>query len=258
MGNKFVKVFLLAIALGLLVFFSAAPAARPGRSALLRAIAPIFSVTSQGAAAIRDWFLGFSRGEFRSLAEERARLLSRVAELEAVSRENETLRAALALRNDGEDGAIPAESLAFYREGQDEYLLLNRGTADGVGIGDIVVNKERVLGGVVVAVDAKNARAILFSSPSRTIDVLLPERGLRAIARGANARELAIELVPSDADVKKGGLVLASPRATGGRRALLLGEVREARQAEHEIFKSVRALHLFDPAESSVIILLAP
>ncbi len=252
------KGFFLLVTLGLLVFFSAAPAASPGRAALFRAMAPIFSATSQSTTAVRDWFLGFSRGESRSLAQERAGLLARIAEITAISRENETLRAALALRNDGETGAIPAESIAFYRVGQDEHLLLNRGTADGVGIGDIVVNKERVLGGVVTAVDLKNARVVLFSSPSRAIDVLLPDRGIRAIARGSNARELAITLVPSDADVARGDIILASPRATGGRRALLLGEVREARQAEHEVFKIVRALHLFDPAESSVVILLAP
>ncbi len=253
-----IRILLVALSVGLLIFFSAAPQARPGRAAALRAITPIFAVTSRGGMAVRDLFFGFSRGELRSFAEERARLLGRIAELEAAGQENETLRAALALRNDGEEGAIPAHAIAFYRQGQDEYLLLDRGTADGIGIGDVVVNKERVLGGVVSAVDLKSARAVLFSSPSRAIDVFLPDPDLRAIARGSNARELAIELVPSDAAVEKGDLILASPRATGGRRALLLGEVREARQAEHEVFKIVRALHLFDPGESAVIVLLAP
>ena len=201
MGNKLVKFFLLSVTLGLLVFFSAAPVARPGRAALLRMIAPVFSAAGQSTGTVRDWFMGFSRGELRSFEEERAGFLARIAKLEAVSRENETLRAVLALRGDGEEGAIPAEAIAFYREGQDEYLLLNRGTADGIGIGDIVVNKERMLGGVVSSVDLKSARVVLFSSPSRVIDVFLPERGLRAIARGSNAPELAIELITKDVNI---------------------------------------------------------
>ena len=80
---------------------------------------------------------------------------------------------------------------------------------------------------------------------------------LRAIARGANSRELIIELVPQEADIRPGDLLVATPRATGGRRGILVGEVRAVREAEHEVFKTVRAVHLFDPAADDVLVLLA-
>lgn len=228
---------------------------QPWRAGAFRITAPVFAAAGRGAQVIRGWVgIGGAAGR----EEEHTRLLLRLGELEAQEKENETLRAALALRSDGEEGAIPAAAIAFIREGRDEYLILNRGTADGIGIGDIVVNTGRVLGGTVVSVDPHASRVILFSSPSRSVDVTIPSAGLRAIARGSNARELSIDLVPPDAAVEAGDIVLASPRATGGRRSLLLGEIREARLAEHEVFKIVTAIHLFDPADPAVIVLLAP
>lgn len=257
MGGRIGKALLLAVTAGLLIFFGASHSLQPWRAGLFQAIGPVLGAASEGAGKARGWLWGFS-GDVHTWEEERARLLARLAEQEAIRAENETLRAALALRDDGEAGAIPAKAVAFLRDGRDEYLVLNRGTADGIGVGDIVVNTKRVLGGTVVAVDPRSARVILFSSPSRSTDVTLSSGDIRAVARGANARELAIELVPNDANVSTGDLVLASPRATGGRRPLLFGEIREARQAEHEVFKIVRAMHLFDPRETSVIVLLAP
>ncbi|MDP3727223.1 MAG: rod shape-determining protein MreC [bacterium] len=253
--GRFLKFVTVAVTSGLLVFFGIADVMQPWRAGVFQILAPVFTAAGRSARAVRGWM---GEGGATGGAGERARLLARLGELEALREENETLRSALSLRDDGEAGAIPAEAIAFVREGRDEYLILNRGTADGIGTGDIVVNAERVLGGTVLSVDPHASRVILFSSPSRSIDVTIPSADLRAIARGANARELSIELVPPDAAVQAGDIVLASPRATGGRRSLLLGEIREARQAEHEVFKIVTAIHLFDPADPSVIVLLAP
>ncbi|MBI4132208.1 MAG: rod shape-determining protein MreC [Candidatus Sungbacteria bacterium] len=251
------KTLFIAAVSALFVFFGTAGAAGRARAATFRVASPLLVIAGRGGAGVRDWLGKFSGGRMRALEEERGRLLARLAALEAVREENEILRAALALRREGEAGAIPARAIAFLREGRDEYIRLNSGTADGIGIGDIVVNRDRVLGGTVVAVDAHSSRVILFSSFSRSMDVSIPTANLRAIARGANARELAVELVPNDAPVGVGDLVFASPRVTGGR-PLVLGEIREAHQDEPEVFKIVRATHLFDPADPDVIVLLAP
>lgn len=258
-GGRFLKIAAVTAALGAVLLFGAAPFFQAWRAAILSAVAPVFSGASRLAASGNGWLSGFFSGRVSRLEAERLDLMSQLAELSALRRENETLRLALALADEGETGALPARAVAFVREGRDEYLILDRGAEDGIGVGDVVINTRRVLGGTVTAVDRRTARALLVSSPSQSIDVLLPAaQDLRAIARGANARELAIELVPPDAAVAAGDIVLASSRASGGRRPLLVAEVREARQAEHEAFRRVRAVHLFDPSDTDVIVLLAP
>lgn len=256
--SRLLKAAIVAVAAGVLIFFGSARAAGPWRASAFRAVAPLLAGARSAAAGLSGWVGGISGRRVGALEAERVLLLARIAELQAMGQENATLRATLTLRSAGEAGALPAQAIAVVREGRDEYLILNRGTADGIGIGDIVVNQARVLGGTVVGVDLHTARAILASSPSRSIDVFIPSSNLRAIARGNNSREFIVDLVAPDAPIAVGDLIVASPRATGGRRTLLVGEIREVRQAEHEVFKTVRAVHLFDPADPAVIVLLAP
>lgn len=249
---------LVAVTVGLLVFLSGSNAIRPWRERLLDWGAGIMASFSSSGERLAG-FIGGARGKrVAELERERVLLLAEIARREAVLRENETLRRALALRDQGEAGILPATLIGVFREGREEFMLLNRGTADGIGIGDLVIGQNRTLGGTVVAVGERTSRALLLSSASRSIDVLVGAPAVRAIARGNNNRELVIELVPPDAVIRPGDLITASPRATGGRSALLVGEVREVRPEEHEVFTAVRAVHLFDPSQDDVFVLLAP
>lgn len=252
------RVVAVAAAAALFAFLGASPALAPWRARALDATAPLFGVIGRATDAIRDLF-GSAQGErIATLEQERTELLAELARREGLVEENALLRETLALRQEGESGAMTAAVIAVFREGRDEYLLLNRGTTDGIGVGDLVITKARVLAGTVVTVAPRTSRVILLTSPSRSIEVTLPGSALRAIARGANNRELIIELVPQDAKLEIGDRIIASPRATGGRDSLLVGEVREAGSSDEAAFKTVRAVHLFDPSENGVIVLLAP
>lgn len=248
----------VVIALGLL-WLAASRTVRPLREAASRpflSIARSLHAAGVGAAGL------FGRGaaaRIRELENERIRLLAEIAKGEALRKENELLRSVLALRRRGEEAAIPATAVAFLREGREEFLVLDRGTSDGIGIGDLVIDHRGALGGTVISVAPRSSRVILLTSASRSIDVVIPAaHDLRAIAKGNNGGELTVELVPQGTTLAIGDIILASPRSTGGRGGLLIGEVRDAGEAEQEVFKSVRALHLFDPATEGVIVLLAP
>lgn len=198
-----------------------------------------------------------SARRIHALEEERVKLLAEIARAEDDRRENEVLREVLALRKEGEAGVITAKTVGFFREGRDEFLLLNRGTSEGISVGDLVIDKNRALGGSVVGVSLHSSRVILLSSASRSTDVFIQGANLRALARGDNSRQLIVDLVPQDAEVKVGDLLRASSRSSAGRASLLVGEIRESRQSGKEAFRTVRALHIFDPAEEEVLILLA-
>lgn len=228
------------------------------RGAAERALVPTLAVLDRTTERARSWLAGASARRLAALEAERVGHLAEIASREDLRRDNDLLYQALNLRRAGESAALPAGVVGITREGRDEFLILDRGTADGVSVGDIVIDQNRVLGGTVVEVSSRSSRAILLSSASRSVDVAVPTANLRAIARGANARELIVELVPADAELAVGDILVASPRAAGGRRGLAVGQIREVRRSEQEVFKTVRATHLFDPAGEGVIILLAP
>lgn len=252
--NRIARIGIIATAAVLLIFLSRAPVFGPWRGRLADAIAPLLAKTRAGALAARSAIGGSQGRRIRALEAERVRLLAEIAGRDEARRDNETLRAALKLREAGATGAVASRVIGFLREGRDEFLVLDRGTRDGVAVGDIVVDSNQALGGTIVEVSDRASRMILLASASRSMEISLPRINLRAIARGNNSRELVIELVPNGADLKEGDLVTASPRATGGR-SFLIGEIREAAAAEHQPFKTVRAVHLFDPGTDNVIIL---
>lgn len=239
------------------VFVTRAAAFAPLRSRIVDGFVPLLTALDGATSRAIGWTSRGSRARIAELERERVELLAEVSRCEELARENETLRAALSLRADGEAGVLPATVIGFLREGRDEYLILDRGATDGISVGDLVMSKERAFGGAVAEVSAHTAKALLASSGLRDTEVLFAGKNITAIARGNNNREFTIDLVPQDAAVEPGDLIVASPRAAAGRRSLLLAEVREVRPAEHEVFKAIRALHLFDPTENDVLILLA-
>ena len=242
----------------LFVLFARAPAFALLRDRITSGLTPVIVALDRVSFRAQRWF-GRGAGErIGDLERERVELLAEISRREELARENETLREALSLRSGGEAGVLPATVIGFLGEGRDEYLLLDRGTADGIGVGDLVIGRNRALGGAVVEVGVRTAKVLLLSSGSHDVEVLFVGKNITAIARGNNNREFAINLVPQDAAIQAGDLIVASPRATGGRHSLLLAEVREVRPAEHEVFKTVRAMHLFDPTENDVLVLLAP
>ncbi|OHA09945.1 MAG: hypothetical protein A3A44_03740 [Candidatus Sungbacteria bacterium RIFCSPLOWO2_01_FULL_60_25] len=255
-GIRRIAAMLLGGALFVLV--ARAPAFAPLRARIAAGLTPVIIVLDRATDRLARWFDRGAGKRLGDLEHERVELLAEISRREELVRENETLREALSLRASGEAGVLPATVIGFIREGRDEYLVLDRGTADGIGVGDLVISKERALGGAVAEVSAHAAKALLSSSGAHDIEVLFAGKNIAAIARGNNNREFAIDLVPQDAAIQAGDLIVASPRATGGRRSLLLAEVREVRPAEHEVFKTVRATHLFDPTENDVLVLLAP
>lgn len=253
----FIRSLAIIPAAGLLVFLSGGFLGDSWHGRMVDAASPALVRIRRGLDTAREWLRGSSGRKIRALEDERIGLLAEIARREDDRRENEILREALAFRKEGETGVAAAKSVGFFREGRDEFLLLDRGTSDGISVGDLVIDKHRVLGGTVVGVSPRSSRVILLSSASRSTDVFIQGANLRAIARGANSRELIIDLVPQDAEVKVGDLARASSRSSAGRASLLVGEIRESRQSENDAFKTVRALHIFDPAEEEVLVLLA-
>lgn len=239
------------------LFFVRSRAAETWRGYAVSGFFHVSSAAWNGASGLRSFLGGGTRRDLGELRQERDRLAGEVAGLQAAAEENTTLRQALALREAGAGKALPASVIGFSKDGRDEFLMLGRGAADGVRVGDIVVNTDRVYGGTVVSVGADFSQVLLLTSGSQTSEVVLPRMNLRAVVRGNNSRELLLDLVPQDSDIQVGDQILAVPRATGGNGNLLIGEVRAVGQAEREVFKTVRAVHFFDPADDAVIILPA-
>ncbi len=87
-------------------------------------------------------------------------------------------------------------------------IMINKGTSDGVFIGQSVVDSDGVMG-QVIAVSNFSSRVILLTDPKHAIPVKNNRNGIRAIARG-NGLNLNLMHLPSTIDIKQGDLLLSS------------------------------------------------
>lgn len=253
-----------AVAFGLLIFLALYTPLPPFAAKPLQGLSRFFKSLVVAGAKLRGLRVG-SAAVVGS--EERTQLMVHLARLRALEQENEALKRALGMGEDLRLRVIPAATLGFLREGRDEFILISRGRADGLHEGALVLDGGKVLVGSVVSAEARVAKVKLLTSSSSALEVVIEpvssERGsvqpLKALARGANIRELEIDLVPQGAAVRKGDLVFAARNTLPGRQEpLLVGEVREVRKAEDQVFTPIRAVHLFDPFTAETVFVIQP
>ncbi len=126
-----------------------------------------------------------------------------------------------------------------------QMLLIGRGSADGVRVGQPVLGPGATLVGIVTAADGQRARVrLLHDADSAVATVLQSSRTQGSLAGTGDA--LRIEMVPSTIPVAAGDLVLTS--ALGGLLppGLLVGRVAHAEARTEELFARIRVEPLVD------------
>lgn len=126
-----------------------------------------------------------------------------------------------------------------------QLLLVGRGSADGVRVGQPVLGPGATLVGLVTAVDGHRARVRLLHDTDSAVAVALQSSRTQGSLAGTGDT-LRIEMVPSITPVTAGDLVLTS--ALGGLLppGLLVGRVAHAEARTEELFAFIRVEPLVD------------
>lgn len=94
-------------------------------------------------------------------------------------------------------------------------VIINRGSEDGVYLGEPVLDAGGIMG-QVVSLSHYTARVMLITDTRGAVPVEVNRNGLRAIALGKGVKgEMELEHVPDTADIRVGDLLVAS--GLGGR-----------------------------------------
>lgn len=95
------------------------------------------------------------------------------------------------------------------------HVLVNKGSIDGVFVGQAVLDSHGLVG-QVIEVSELTCRVLLISDNSHAVPVQVNRNGVRAIALGSGAfDQLELANVPDTADIKVGDLLVTS--GLGGR-----------------------------------------
>lgn len=192
----------------------------PVRAALDTAATPLYWIASL-PARMGDWSDANIRlrstliEDNERLQRESLVLQGRSAQMASLQAENVRLRALLNSSELLRDDVVVAELLGVSPDPARHQLVLNKGEADEVFLGQPIIDADGLIG-QIVEVAATTSRALLITDATHSIPVQVNRNGVRAIAEGTGLLgSLEVHHVSATTDIQEGDLLVTS--GLGGR-----------------------------------------
>ena len=239
----------LLVISAMLMAFSSNPAVREVQSGISFAFRPIQDAldgAARGVASVAGAITEIDRlrVDNAALRAENERLAAERARLEEIRRENEQLTALMQLRAgfDFESTAatvIARESSEFRR-----LVTLDKGTDDGIAVGDVVVAAGGALAGRVTEVGPSSAKVVLLTDSGSTVIGQLTTNAATGEVVGQLGGVLIMRQIDSGETVVAGDEVVTAGIELGGGvrspypKGLLIGQVVDIRRDANDVVQT--------------------
>jgi rod shape-determining protein MreC len=190
------------------------------------------------------------------LEAENARMQAQIVELQQQLVEYEILSALLEFaRANPEHTYIGASVIGRDPSPFLNYIIINRGSDDGLRRGMPVVTQNG-LAGRVVQVTASGARVSLITDPTTRINVRIEPSRSAAVLTGSVTGDINLEQIPQDADVNPGNLILTSGLGGSYPQNIIVGQVTSVRSRENALFQSASVQPVTDFEDLSIVLVI--
>jgi rod shape-determining protein MreC len=196
------------------------------------------------------------RQENADLISENATLQTQIIALQQQVTEIELLSALLDFARARPENAYQAAAVI----GRDpspflHYVIINRGSDDGIRRGMPVVAQEGLVGRVA-QVTANAARVELISDPAAQVGVQLQPSEVDGALTGSITGALSIDLIPQDAELQAGDLVFTSGIGGLFPSNILVGQVSSVRQEAQALFQKATVQPVVDFTRLEIVLVI--
>lgn len=135
------------------------------------------------------------------------------------------------------------------------YIIINRGSNDGIRRGMPVVTDQGLVGRVD-AVIADAARVQLITDPASTVNIRLQNAEADATLSGSVTGDVALDLIPQDTNIQAGDLVLTSGLGGGYPPDLIVGQVINIRTRDFDLFQQATVQPVVDFNRLEIVLII--
>jgi len=135
------------------------------------------------------------------------------------------------------------------------YVIINRGSNDGILRGMPVVTNQGLIGRVD-AVIADAARIQLITDPASSVNVLLQNAETEASLVGSVTGDVTLQLIPQDINIQPGDLVLTSGLGGGYPPDLIIGQVGNVRSRDFDLFQQATVQPVVDFNRLEIVLVI--
>ncbi len=137
-----------------------------------------------------------------------------------------------------------------------QYVIINRGSDDGLRRGMPVVTQNGLVGRIS-RVTAAAANVQLITDPAMKINVRLQPSRERAVLTGSITGDLVLDFIPQSATVNPGDLVLTSGFGGNYPPNILIGQVTGVRSQDFDLFQSGSVQPVVDFEQLEIVLVIA-
>ena len=179
--------------------------------------------------------------ENRELRDRQLQNRVQLQKLDILERENERLRKLLSATPKTTEDHLIAEIVAVDVDPYRHFIVLNKGSFDGVYKGQPIIDAHGVMGQVVY-VNGMTSTAMLISDVSHAIPVQIDRTGLRSVAFGTGQTDyLDLKHIPHNADIRVGDKLISSGLGERFPRHYPVAMITKIDRNTGETFINVRA-----------------
>lgn len=190
------------------------------------------------------------------LEAENARLQIQVIELQQQVIEAQVLATLLDYaRSRADNRYIAAAVIQFDTSPFLHYVVINRGSDDGLRTGMPVITDQGLVGRIA-AVTAGAARVQLITDPDSSVNVRLQSTGEEAVLQGSLTSDLSLEMIPQSANVQTGDLVVTSGLGGNFPPNLVIGQLTTVRKRDFDLFQSATLQPAVDFTELEIVLVI--
>ena len=135
------------------------------------------------------------------------------------------------------------------------YVIINRGSNDGIRRGMPVVTNQGLVGRID-AVIADAARVQLITDPASIVNVRLQNAEVEASLSGSVSGDVALDLIPQDSSVQPGDLVLTSGLGGGYPPGLIVGQIVNIRTRDFDLFQQATVQPVVDFNRLQIVLII--
>ncbi len=190
------------------------------------------------------------------LEAEVARLQAEVITLEQKVAETDVLSALVDFSTANPENTYMAAAVI----GQDpspflHYVIINRGSNDGIQRGMPIVTDQGLVGRVD-AVIANAARVMLITDPASAVNIRLQNSKTDAMLLGSLTGDLSLDMISQDATVEAGDVVLTSGLGGGYPPDIVVGQIVNVRKLDYELFQQATVQPVVDFTRLQIVLVI--
>jgi rod shape-determining protein MreC len=135
------------------------------------------------------------------------------------------------------------------------YLIIDRGTEEGVAVGMPVLT-DRGLVGRVTETAPHSAKVLLITDPSSAVNALIQESRATGVVQGSVGQGLTMRYIQQTEEIKPGDLVLTSGLGGNFPTRLIIGQVTSVTKKDVELFQEAEVRPSVDFGRLEMVMVL--